>query len=279
MRYSLLILIPALCAATPVIHPGGFQPTLLDRGYRQMYDLQFADAHDSFHQWERQHPEDPMGPASDAAAYLFSEFDRLHILQSEFFTHDQHFMTDHKLTPDAALKQQFDAALGRTRALCAMAPADAKSQFASILASGLRSNYLALIEKRYASSLNEMKAGRAVAEKLLAADPTFYDAWVAVGVENYMLSVKPAPVRFLLRLSGAETDRATGIAKLKLAAEKGRYLAPFAKLLLGVAAMRDNDMQTAGNILAELAREYPDNPLYRQELARLNPMDPGSLDR
>ena len=30
----------------------------------------------------------------------FSEFDRLHILQSEFFTHDQHFITDHKLAPD-----------------------------------------------------------------------------------------------------------------------------------------------------------------------------------
>src|ERR1041385_7978896 len=74
------------------------QAALLEAGYRQMYNLNFAKPHGPFHDWERLRPADPMGPVSDAAAYLFTEFDRLHILQSEFFTHDQHFITDHKLT-------------------------------------------------------------------------------------------------------------------------------------------------------------------------------------
>jgi hypothetical protein len=273
MRYFAFLLFPALCAAVPL----GSAP--LDQGYRQMYDLQFGEAHNSFHEWESLHPDDPMGPVSDAAAYLFSEFDRLHILQSEFFTQDQHFITDHKLSPDPAIKGKFEAALAAARDLCARAPAGRNSQFASILGKGLHSDYLALIEKSYLPSLQEMKAGRAQAEKLLAADPGFYDAWLAVGVENYMLSVKPAPVRWFLRLAGAETDRATGIAKLRLTAEKGHYLAPFARLLLGVAALRDKDTRTASNILADLAREYPDNPLYRQELARLNPIAAGSVVR
>src|SRR5262245_56069451 len=60
--------------------------TQLDLGYRQMYNLQFDDAHRTFQEWDRQHPEDPMGPVSQAAAYLFAEFDRLKILQSEFFS-------------------------------------------------------------------------------------------------------------------------------------------------------------------------------------------------
>jgi hypothetical protein len=266
MRSTLLLLLPALCSALPV----GAPPNLLDQGYRQMYDLQFAAAHETFRAWEVLHPQDPMGPVSDAAAYLFSEFDRLHILQSEFFTHDQHFITDHRLTADPALKQKFRAAEEAARLLCARAPDEPNSQFAAILSSGLDSDYQALIEKRYVQSLREMKAGRAQAEKLLAADPEYYDAWLAVGVENYMLSVKPAAVRWFLRLSGAETDRATGIRKLRLTAEKGRFLAPFARLLLGVAALRDHDTHTAGGILADLAREYPHNPLYRQELARLD---------
>jgi len=274
MRYSVLIFaIPALCAASPIL-----RPTLLDQGYRQLYDLQFADAHQTFQAWESEHPADPLGPVSDAAAYLFAEFDRLHILQSEFFTHDQHFVTDHRLTPDPALKQQFEGALERARTLCGRSPADENSQFASILASGLESDYLALIEKRYVPSLQEMKTGRAAAEKLLAADPSFYDAWLAVGVENYMLGVKSAPVRFFMRLSGAETSRAAGIEKLKLTAEKGRFLKPFARLLLGVAALRDHDTRTASHILSNLAREFPHNPLYRQELARLDPAAARSLN-
>jgi hypothetical protein len=248
---------------------GSIHATPLEDGYRQMYNLQFSAAHQTFQQWQAQHPDDPMGPVSDAAAYLFSEFDRLHILQSEFFTHDQHFITDHKLTPDPGVKQQFEASLEKTRVLCSGKSDDPDAQFAAVLRSGLHSDYLALIEKRYVPSLQEMKAGRAAAEKLLAAHPEYYDAWIAVGVENYMLSVKSAPVRWFLRMTGAQTDRATGLEKLRLTAAKGHYLAPFARLLLAVAALRDRNVPQARELLAGLTREFPMNPLYPQELARL----------
>jgi len=246
--------------------------TPLEQGYRQMYDLQFADAHQTFADWQNTHPDDPMGPASDAAAYLFAEFDRLHILQSEFFTHEQHFITDHKLSPDPAVKLRFDAALGATRRLAARSPQDPNCQFAAILANGLHSDYLALIEKRYAASFQEMKTSRVLAERLLAAHPDLYDAWIAIGVENYMLSVKPLCMRWLLRLAGGETNKAVGIEKLRLTSEKGHYLAPFAKLLLAVAALRDRDTWHARILLQGLVRKYPHNPLYAQELARLEPV-------
>ncbi len=246
------------------------QSPLLDVGYRQMYNLQFAEAHETFKEYQLQRPEDPMGPVSDAAAYLFSEFDRLHILQAEFFTHDQHFMTDNKLTPDPELKRNFDAALAKTRSLAARVKDD-NSIFASILAGGLNSDYIALIDKRYMAAFKEMKASRQQAEKLVARNPQFYDAWLAIGVENYMLSVKPLVVRWFLRLGGGETDKATGIRKLQLTAEKGHYLAPFARMLLAVAALRDNDAKRARDLLDGLCREFPHNRLYRQELARLMP--------
>jgi hypothetical protein len=108
-----------------------------------------------------------------------------------------------------------------------------------------------------------------LAERLLETHPDYYDAWVAVGVENYMLSVKPAPIRWLLRLGGGETDRALGLEKLQITAEKGRYLLPFARLLLAVAALREHDAGSARDILQDLAKEFPHNPLYVQELARL----------
>lgn len=239
-----------------------------------MYTLEFAQAHRSFAEWQSLHPGDPMAPASDAAAYLFSEFDRMHILQSEFFTHDQHFTTDHKITPDPELKRKFEADLAAARELASRAPSDHNSMFAAVLATGLHSDYLALVEKRYAAAFQEMKTARLGAERLLAADPGYSDAWVPVGVENYMLSVKPAPVRWLLRLAGGETDRALGIQKLKLAAEKGHYLAPFAQLLLAVASLRDKDVGHARDLLEKLMQEYPNNPLYVQELARMRSATP-----
>src|SRR5437764_15333012 len=58
---------------------------LVDDGYRDMYNLQFPAAHLKFQQWMASHPQDPMGPVSDAAAWLFGEFDRLHIIDVELF--------------------------------------------------------------------------------------------------------------------------------------------------------------------------------------------------
>ena len=108
-----------------------------------------------------------------------------------------------------------------------------------------------------------------MAERLLAANPACYDAYLAVGVENYLLSLKPAPVRLFLRISGAQTDKANGIEKLRITADKGHYLLPYARLLLAVAALRDNDRIRARALLQDLAANFPQNRLYRNELAKL----------
>jgi hypothetical protein len=100
-------------------------------------------------------------------------------------------------------------------------------------------------------------------------DPTCYDAYLAVGVENYLLSRNAAPVRWILRMSGAQTDKAEGIEHLRMTAEKGRYLGPFARLLLAVAALRDKDRATARALLAGLSQEFPRNHLYSEELAKI----------
>jgi hypothetical protein len=242
----------------------------LDDGYREMYNLQFEQAHQTFRDWQKAHPADPLGPVSDAAAYLFSEFDRLHILQSEFFADDSNFLHMHKLTPDPALKRDFERDLGRARELEMTGPAgDPDLMFAQVLTSGLESDYLALIEKRYLPALSETKQARAAAERLLMAQPHYYDAYVAIGVENYLLSLKPAPLRWLLRMGGAETDRQTGIGKLQLTAENGRFLRPFAQLMLAVAALRDKDSGRAREHLTWLVRQFPMNHLFREELAKV----------
>lgn len=247
--------------------------TPLDLGYRQMYNLDFAAAHKTFQGWKQSHPDDPMGPVSDAAAYLFSEFDRLHVLEVDLFTDNQKFEKRQKPVPDPNVRAAFDGELSKTEQLAgnalARSPQDANAMFAQVLANGLRGDYLSLIEKRNLAGLGYMKTGRGLAEKLLAVHPGYYDAYLAVGVENYILGINAAPVRWLLRLSGAQTDKEEGISKLRLTAEKGHYLAPFARLLLAVAALRDNDRNTAKSILASLSQEFPSNLLYRKELARI----------
>ena len=253
----------------------GPDKTLLDLGYRQMYNLDFQNAHKSFESYKQAYPRDPLGPVSNAAAYLFSEFDRLHMLEVELFTDNRKFESRDKPSPDPAIRASFEKELNSATQIAdevlAQSPRDSNALFAKVLADGLRGDYLALIEKRNLAGLTYMKTGRALSEKLISIDPTYYDAYLAVGVENYLLGVTAAPVRWILHLGGAETNKDQGIANLKLTAEKGHYLAAYARLLLAVAALRDQDRVTARNLLAALSREFPQNHLYQRELARLHP--------
>lgn len=247
----------------------------LYRGWLKMYDLKFDEAHQIFAQWKQQHPADSLGPASDAAAYLFSELARMGVLESELFTDNQRFLDRGKLQPDPQVKTKFDHELDSTDRLAESSlranPTDAEALFAKSMSFGLRADSASLIERHDLTALKYIKEGRAYEDKVLMVDPKRYDAYLGSGVENYLLSLKAAPVRILLRLTGSQTDRDEGVRRVRMTAQHGYYLEPFAKLLLAVAALRDNNHSRARELLTELHNRFPDNQLYVRELNRLNP--------
>jgi hypothetical protein len=239
----------------------------------RMYDLQFDQAHRELKQWQEVHPEDSLGPASDAAAYLFSELARLGSLEAELFVDDDRFKNRKKLDPDPKLKTSFNERIDQADRLADSAlqksDVDARALFVKTLTHGLRADYVALIDGRGVKALSYTKSGRVYAERLLKADPQAFDAYLGPGVENYLLSLKPIALRILLRLTGSQVDREAGLEKLRKTAAQGYYLEPFAKLLLAVAALRDNQPQKAREILTGLRDRFPDNELYSVELNRL----------
>jgi hypothetical protein len=222
-----LALLPCSAATNPAL------PSSLDDGFRQMYNLNFAGAHNTFHTYQQAHPEDAMGYVSDAAAYLFAEFERSHVLESDLFVDDNHFGNRSRVAPDPQTKKDFDARLAKGDELAAKVlvkdPKNVNAMLAQVMANGLRADYTALVEKRNLASLTYIKTSRGLAQQLLAIDPTCYDAYLSLGAENYLLGNNVAPLRWALRLTGAETDKDKGIAQLRVVAEKGHYLAPFAR--------------------------------------------------
>ena len=268
---SLLCALLMLLVSAPFC-PGADNPNLIQQSFTRMYDLDFAGAHHEIDAWQRLHPDDPMGPVSHAAAFLFSEFDRLGVLQAQLFTDDDAFDRRKKLSADPQIKKMFLEAVDQTDVLASKALAkngnDTNAMFAQVLSLGLRSDYAALIEKRDLAAIRYTKQGRILAEQLLKEKPSYYDAYLAVGVENYLSGIKPAPVRWLLQMGGVQTDKDQGLHDLQLTADHGDLLAPFARLLLAVAALRDKDAGRACSLLGGLAGEFPQNPLYHRESQR-----------
>jgi len=248
-------------------------PTL-DRGFHLLYDLEFDHAQQVFSSWEQLHPEDPLGPAAQAAGLLFSEFNRLGVLESQFYTDDHAFAARQKLTPDPAVRERFDAALskaeGRAQARLTVNARDRNALFSMVLIYGLRADYAALIEKRNMSSLHFTKQSNVWAQQLLAVDPQCYDAHLASGISQYIVGSMSAPVRWFLKLGGVSGDKQNGIRELQVTAQNGHYLAPFARILLAIAYVRDKDTAHAREMLVSLQSDFPDNHLFAREIARLD---------
>jgi len=246
----------------------------LDDGYCNMYNLDFTTAHVNFGVWMKNHPEDPLGPVSDAAAFLFSEFDRLGVLDIELFSDDDRFTNRKRPSADPQVRSVFNSRLQQGDSLADTAltknPSNADALYAKTLIYGLRSDYAALIDKSDLTALRLSEQAAAFAQRALAVKPDLYDAHLATGAENYLLSLKPMPVRWFINITGGATDKKHGISELTLAAQHGHHLAPFARLILAVAELRDGHKDQARNLLASLAQEFPGNTLYRRQLNRIH---------
>ena len=267
----LISMLLSVAGANDVPSPAFASP--LDRGFSGLYNLDFSSAQIEFATWQKLHPDDPVGPVSEAAGYLFSEFNRLGVLEAQFYENDDAFDRRPKLSPDPVVRQNFQAAIARAENLARTKLAkDAKDRdalFALTLCSGLQADYAALIDKRNLASLHFTKEASTSAQQLLAVCHDCYDALLATGFSKYIIGSMAAPVRWFLRLGGLPADKQGGIADLKTTAEHGHYLAPFARILLAMAYVREKDKPHALQMLAGLQHDFPGNTLFPREIARL----------
>ena len=172
------------------------------------------------------------------------------------------------------MRDRFDAAVGRAESQAQTRLSqninDRDALFAMTLASGLKADYAALIEKHNLISLHFTREATRWARQLLTIDPKCYDAHLATGVSQYIIGSIASPIRWLARLGGLSGTKAGGIDELRLTAKQGRYLAPFARILLAIAYVRDNDKPRAREMLLSLEQDYPQNPLFAREIGRLD---------
>jgi hypothetical protein len=245
----------------------------IDAGFRLLYELKFTEARAAFTSWENRHPGEALGPAAEAASYLFQEFDRQGVLTSEFFLDDDRLLGGVQGVPDPRVRDAFSATTRRAqdlaRARLRLNSRDPDALFALTIATGMQADYMSLIARRQVESLRLTREADKVARDLLAVAPGAADAYVALGAANYILGCLPAYKRILIRFGGFRGDRALGMQQLGLTAESGHYLRPFAKLTLALAAMREKQRDLAQTEFEQLTAEFPANAKFARELAKL----------
>jgi hypothetical protein len=171
------------------------------------------------------------------------------------------------------LRSRFDAAVADAeavaRARLSEDPTDHDALFALAMAFGLRADFAALIEGRNMAALSYTREASRIARTLLELAPDYADAYLATGIGRFIVGSLIAPMRWFLGAAGFEGDKNKGMRELRLAAERGRFLGPFARILLSIACLREHDTGGARELLVGLAHDFPSNPLFARELQRI----------
>jgi len=244
----------------------------LASGFHSLYAQNFSEAREKFGSWETQHPEEPFGEVAIAASYLFEELYRQGVLSSDFFLNEKRFLHGIEGKPDPERMKSFQGALDLARKLAkarlAKNARDPEAFFALTLAAGMESNADMMLKKQHIESLKRLKEANEHAKQLLAEQPDANDAYVALGTANYVIGSLSGGARFLLMFGGVHGDKKLGMQQLGKTIDGGRYLQPFAKILLALASRREKQNPVAQKLLLELNEEFPESPLYAAEYAK-----------
>lgn len=243
----------------------------LESGFHLLYGLDFKGARVNFAEYQKLRPQDPMGKAAEASSHLFEEFNAKGVLTTDFFLNDEKFLNGLEGNPEANANPPFvksnTEARQAAKTLLKANPTDTNAMLVLTMTDGMESDYDQVILKKQIPAVSLTRQAESEATALLALDPHAQDAYVALGAGHYIIGCLPGYKRAFLWFGGIHGDKEKGMQEMVNAVQHGHYLRPFAKILLALAYRREKQPDRARPLLAELAEEFPTNPLFAHELA------------
>jgi hypothetical protein len=241
----------------------------LEDGFHDLYIQKFPEAREVFEKWANDHPDEPFGQIAIAASYLFEEFYLQHVLTSDYFLNDKRFLGGITGKPDPGRIQGFQSAIAKAHALAFQRlkknSRDPEGLYVLTLAAGMESDAYSMLLKKHLDALKHLKEANVNAELLLQQRPDAFDAYVAPGCANYIIGSLPGSARFMLWFGGIHGDKRLGMQQIQKTVDGGRYLKPFAQILLALSARREKQDALAQKLLKDLTEEFPGNLVYITE--------------
>jgi hypothetical protein len=257
--------------------PAARAETPIDQAFDRLYNFDFQGSKAILERQTLLDPLDPLPLSVNAAGRLFSELNRLKVLEVDFFTDDDKVVDRNALVPDPAVRREFVRLVEDAKRVAgvrlAAQPDDRNALFAMCMATGLETDYAALIERRRFGSFALSRRAQVYARKLLSLNPPVEDAYLTFGTVEYVVGSLPFFLRWFIHFDQVSGSKQRGVAELEAVASRGRYYGPLARMMLAIIHIREKRPAKAEELLAGLVAQYPENPLFRKELARVRRME------
>ncbi|OGU57738.1 MAG: hypothetical protein A2V66_17290 [Ignavibacteria bacterium RBG_13_36_8] len=116
------------------------------------------------------------------------------------------------------------------------------------------------IQRSWLSAFSYVKTGKNLLEEVLEEDPTYYDAYMVLGMFNYFADRMGGFIGIVASILGLSGDRDIGLDYLKIAQQKGVYTSAQATyILLELYSRLENNEFAAFPYFEEFVKRYPKN--------------------
>lgn len=249
------------------------QPEPVRVAIDHLRNLEYEPAKLGLEAWLKEHPEALCAWNYLAIATLYEEMFRQGVLESKVYGEGGEVFKPSKVPVTPEFQKELFAVLDKAQTLAderlKKDPKDEEAMYWAGVTHGTRATYHFTLRKEYTPALREATAAYKQHKQLLKLDPGYVDAYLIVGVNNYVVGSLPWYLKMMASLTGRHGNRAEGLRQIERVTREGHYAREDAQLVLAVLYQREKMFAEALPLYQHMATAYSRNYLLAQEVGTL----------
>jgi tetratricopeptide (TPR) repeat protein len=248
-------------------------------GTEALYNMDYVTARDKFEEVKKRIPQHPAGDLYIATVIWLEHLNKSRRLQTSLYKNESSFYAGADKAKEETEGDAVDPAVDRafrdrmaqakTKALSLVArdKNDADAQYFLGAYYGVMAGYEASTARKFYSAMRNGSRSVDAHEKTLKLNPNYYDAYLTIGMYDYIVGSLPFFIKSLAAIVGHRGNKQRGITRLKGVVEKETATSDDARVMLLAIYQNEKRYEDALALLDQLSGKYPRSYLIRLERA------------
>jgi len=248
-------------------------------GNEALYNMDYATARAKFEEIRKRISQHPAGDLYIATVIWLEHLNKSRRLQTSLYQNESSFYAgadkaseDNEgdavdATLDRAFRDRMAQAKTKALAMVARNKNDAAAQYFLGAYYGVMAGYEASTARKFVAAMRNGSRSVDAHEKVLKLNPNYYDAYLSVGMYDYIVGNLPFFYKTLAAVAGVRGNKQRGIARLKTIVEKETATADDARVMLLAIYQNEKRYQDALELLDQLSAKYQRSYLLKLEKA------------
>jgi tetratricopeptide (TPR) repeat protein len=245
-----------------------------NEGNDALYNMDYQTARDRYQRMTKIAPDHPAGYVYLANNLWLETLNQSRRLTTSTYTTGSFYSQDKdedKVDPkrDREFNELIKQAMSATRARLLKNKQDAEALYYEAAALGLRAGYGTTVKRSFARAIGDANDSVQIQKQVIKVDPNYTDAYLSIGLYEYVIDSLPFSWKLLARLAGLKGSKKKGIEHLEMVTQKGKYTADDARVVLIGIYSKEGQPERALELISQLATKYPRNYLFGVERAAM----------